>query len=290
MNAYKHEIAVACMFRNGSFYLREFIEYYKLIGITKFYLGDNMSTDASMEILRPYILSGDVEIEQIEDMIGDKGNDYFEQKIHVPFYARCIAKSIGSVKWLACIDIDEFIVPVQKFTLLEALIPYEAYAGIMLYWVNYGSSGLQKVPVDRLFLEVLTKRMDLTKGDVLGKLIIRPERVHGFGNDPHVVYSIMPYEVVSENFVTNAPVYLSIHPPVDILRINHYNVGDISHFYREKQPFYTKYIALMHGLSSERIDQLLNRIFAYNDVTDFIMERYIPQLRQKILPTQNIEI
>src|ERR1700722_14415252 len=55
---YQYQIAACMMFYNESYFLKEWLEYHKLIGIEHFYLFNNGSTDNYLEIFTPYILYG----------------------------------------------------------------------------------------------------------------------------------------------------------------------------------------------------------------------------------------
>jgi hypothetical protein len=50
---FEHEIAMVSIAKNEGPYLKEWIEYHKLVGFTKFYFYDNESTDNTREILAP---------------------------------------------------------------------------------------------------------------------------------------------------------------------------------------------------------------------------------------------
>lgn len=47
--------------KNEAPYIKEWIEFHKLVGFTKFYFYDNESEDNTVDILKPYIDSGLVE-------------------------------------------------------------------------------------------------------------------------------------------------------------------------------------------------------------------------------------
>ena len=57
-NKYKYDLAVVAIMKNEGPYLKEWIEFHKLVGVQKFYLYDNESNDDSRKILEPYIKEG----------------------------------------------------------------------------------------------------------------------------------------------------------------------------------------------------------------------------------------
>ena len=58
---FENELAIGAIMKNEGPYLKEWLDFHILVGVTKFYLYDNESTDETKEILKPYIKSGIVE-------------------------------------------------------------------------------------------------------------------------------------------------------------------------------------------------------------------------------------
>ena len=58
---FPYEIAMVSISKNEAPYIKEWIEFHKLVGFTKFYFYDNESDDKTVEVLKPYIDSGLVE-------------------------------------------------------------------------------------------------------------------------------------------------------------------------------------------------------------------------------------
>ena len=50
-----HNLSICAIFKNEAKFLKEWIEYHRLVGVDHFYLYDNGSTDRFKEILNPYI-------------------------------------------------------------------------------------------------------------------------------------------------------------------------------------------------------------------------------------------
>ena len=128
-------ISIAIIIKNESLYIKEWIEYHLLVGVDRFYIYDVGSTDNVLEVLQPYIDKG-VVIYQ-----------YFPGKDRqVPAYCDAILKYKYQTRWLAFVDADEFIVPVQKYTLPEVLKEYEQYPGVCVNYAMYDSNGHLKKP------------------------------------------------------------------------------------------------------------------------------------------------
>ncbi|MDR2769872.1 MAG: glycosyltransferase family 92 protein, partial [Rickettsiales bacterium] len=66
------ELSIICMVRDEAPYLREWIEYHRLAGVSRFYLFDNESKDDIRRILQPYVDEGLVVYEYLSDEQIDK--------------------------------------------------------------------------------------------------------------------------------------------------------------------------------------------------------------------------
>ncbi len=172
-NKYKYDLAVVAIMKNEGPYLKEWIEFHKLVGVQKFYLYDNESNDDSRKILEPYIKEGLVDY------------TFFPgQKMQLPAYNDCIKKHKNETKWLAVIDLDEYIVPVKDDSILPLLNEQkDNVAQIIIPWVIFGSNGHETTPKG-LVLESYTKR---AKHSWLYKSIINPRLVFNMGCHEHSV-------------------------------------------------------------------------------------------------------
>ena len=59
----------------------------------------------------------------------------------VEAYNHCLNNNKKNVKWIAFIDVDEFLFSPTKEALPEILKRYSEYPAVFVYWVLYGSSG-----------------------------------------------------------------------------------------------------------------------------------------------------
>lgn len=232
-------ICVACLFRDSDIYLKEFIEYYLRVGVTHFYLGNNLSKDDYMRILYPYILKGVVTLFEVG--LDDPYN--FEWRIHSPFYRQIIELCKDKVQWLLCIDSDEFIVPVKHNTLGEALEEYKGNAAVAVNWHLYGTTLETKSKDTLLIKECLYRAKDYIPEHFNVKHIVNPSRVRF--NDVHNVDGLDGYPVTLTNGRKphNTDDLDQQRVPTDVLVINHYNIGTIEYYNKVKVPFYEKYVS-----------------------------------------------
>jgi hypothetical protein len=209
------ELAVAAIMKNEAAYLKEWIEYHRLAGVEKFYLYDNESGDDTKKILEPYIKSGIVEY-------------FYFPGIGVSNQIRCYNDAVrrvrNRVKWLAVIDVDEFIVPVEK-TIIDIINDLQAdiwrkehkkLFGLAVRWVQYGYGGHYTKP-DGLVIENFRK----TGGAVMHtKSIINPRAV--FYTAPLCVHMPLCLDFGFGRTESGKKNPWEAPISIDTIRINHY--------------------------------------------------------------------
>ena len=210
---FKYFMSVACIIKNEGPYLREWLEYHKLIGVEHFYVYDNGSTDDTKEILQPYIDAGDV------TYIYFPGRDRQDEA-----YLNACRNFGTETKWLAVIDLDEFIVLRDKKSLREFIADYADCSQVSLRWVIYGSSGHEKRP-EGLVLECFTGHA--AEPDFTPKSIFNPRTVVDTG--AHYMW------VCGKWVDENGSVFgYGNKVTVRKAQINHYIIKSWEEFYKRK--------------------------------------------------------
>lgn len=211
LGAYQYKLSIAMIFQNDAPYLKEWIEFHRLLGVDHFYLFNNLSDDNYREVLKPYMRKGIVELFEWPYA----SNDVAEwDKIQVSAYDFAWRYATGKTKWLAILDSDEFLFPTQSNSLPSFLKEYEKYGGLCVNWVMYGTSNVSKVPEDKLLIESLVLS---SGGSDHFKSIFRPERVAWIPSPHYVCYK--------EGYCHVTPDHGPVHPPfiqIEKIRINHY--------------------------------------------------------------------
>ena len=129
----QYYLAVCAIAKNEGPYFKEWIEWHRAHGVEKFYIYDNESTDETKDVLTPYIESGLVEY-----------NYWPGRKRQLAAYDDCFERHRLETRWLAVIDLDEFIVPIQDKTIPEFLHRMENFSVVEINWLVYGSGGARK--------------------------------------------------------------------------------------------------------------------------------------------------
>ncbi|MDR0486518.1 MAG: glycosyltransferase family 92 protein, partial [Elusimicrobiota bacterium] len=107
---FENFLSICAIAKDEGCYFKEWIEYHRLVGVEKFYIYDNNSTDNTREVLEPYVKEG------IADYISFPG-----EKMQLPAYRDAICKFKDKTKYMAFIDLDEFIVPPENQTIADFL-------------------------------------------------------------------------------------------------------------------------------------------------------------------------
>jgi len=274
---YTYFLSIAAVFKDEAPFFKEWIEYHKLLGVEHFRLYNNGSTDHYHEVLAPYIQKGEVTlIDWPSDPLQVKEVGWVTAT-QLPVCRDAIKSFRGLSKWLAIIDIDEFILPLEWDDIPSFLANYEQEAGVLLNWQNFGTSGLWDIPEHQLLIESLTwKTVEQSRYNQPVKSIIKPDKVNITKQSwcPHVwPYISSTYQHISPNF---RPWKMG-KIEVSKARINHYVLRTLSYFYQYKVP--KKEHMVGHKLSEEKISSWLSESDAVED-TEIL--RFVPELKKKV--------
>lgn len=263
--AYDYQLAIAAVFCDEAPYLREWLEYYKMLGVEHFYLYNNHSSDHYQEVLAPYIQSHDVDLIQWPQA---PQNVAEWDQMQIAIYRDALSLARGKAKWLAIIDLDEFIVPVQDDSLPHVLQKFDALGGVCLIWSFFGTSHIREIPADKTMIETLLYHSGPAAGGQLQhiwnqgayKSIVRPEYVKELSS-PHYCQ----YVAGKRHEMLN---YHEMH-------INHYWTRDETYFNRVKIPR-----RAVWGQTEENTRQCAAGMNALTDNNPIL--RFVPQLRDRL--------
>ncbi len=168
-----HYATICAIAKNEESFIREWVEYHLLIGFEHIYIYDNNSRVPISEALPEYIDSGLV-------TVINSSRDVDQQRIA---YMDCLQKYGIQCKWMAFIDIDEFIVPRSGNDIRDILDRYIDYGGLAIHWKMFGSGGHRTRPAGG----VIKNYDKVVSFDNHIKSIVQPKKVdkvftpHSFG-------------------------------------------------------------------------------------------------------------
>lgn len=214
-------LAVCAIAKNEGPYFVEWIEWHLSQGVEKFYIYDNESTDGTKDILQPYIDKGVVEY-----------IDWPGYRMQLAAYDDCFKRHRLDTRWIAFIDIDEFIVPVKHNSIPDFLLDKTDAASVEINWLCYGSGGQKQKTPGGVMQRFKMHSLYTHPLNCWVKSIVNPRkvccmtgcheaaRISGNAIDSHG-------NIITRHF-RNRP---SLH---DVIRINHYAVKSYEEFV-EKQ-------------------------------------------------------
>ena len=195
----KGYLSVCAIYKNEARYLAEWIEFHLLAGVEHFFLYDNDSTDDHRDVLAPYERAGVVTV-----------TDWPRFPPQVPAYDHCLATHRHDWRWMAFIDLDEFLFSPRLAPVPEVLRDYEHRAGVGALWIVFGTSGY-KTPPAGLVLENYTWRRIWPRRPREWKSIVDPRRTER-ARGAHA------FRYTDPALVAPVPAFASL----DDLRLNHY--------------------------------------------------------------------
>lgn len=217
----KYYLAVCAIAKDEGSYFKEWLDWHIRMGVEKFYIYDNGSSDNTLDVLAPYIQQGIVE--------------------YIPFpgyrkqlaaYDHCFQNFRFESRWLAIIDLDEFIVTKKDKDISSFLKRFENYSVVEINWLVYGSGGEEtRSPggvMERFKLH--SKGNHILNRHV--KSIVDPRRVYGMIGC-HEAARIKGDAVDSHGNVIRKS-FRDRDPQQDVICINHYAVKSKEEFYEKK--------------------------------------------------------
>jgi len=141
----KYNVSICAIFRQEAVYLKEWIEYHKIVGVQHFYLYNNFSEDNYNQVLAPYVERGEVTL-----------TEWPVEQGQIAAYRDCVKNFKHESQWIGFIDLDEFIVPIKMNCIPEFLNQFKKRGSVLIYWRLFGSSGKTARDVSNLVTEDFT--------------------------------------------------------------------------------------------------------------------------------------
>ncbi|WP_342150770.1 glycosyltransferase family 92 protein [Methylorubrum sp. SB2] len=157
------DVSVVAIVKDEETYLEEWIAYHVAIGVEHFFIFDNDSTDNTRRLLRKYITLGLVTL-----------IDWPMKPGQIFAYNYAIKIFGHTSKWMALIDIDEFINVVDDVKINKFLEDFADYSQLLVPFLFYGSSGHILRPDGLVTQSYLHAEAETDK---VVKCIVQPSRV-----------------------------------------------------------------------------------------------------------------
>jgi hypothetical protein len=201
-----HYLSVCAIYRNEASYLREWIEFHRLVGVERFYLYDNESTDEHLQVLEPYLREGTVVV-----------HDWPGAAAQLSAYADCLERYRNDSRWIAFIDLDEFLFSPTGRPVPDVLSDHEGEVGVVVNSTLFGPSGHRTRPkgfvTENYLFQLGSHRTRIVKTIADPRAAVQPGSPHHFEYSQGLAVDENGYPVkgVWTKSVSNSA-----------LRINHY--------------------------------------------------------------------
>jgi len=274
----RYYLSISTIFQNEARWIKEWIEYHLMLGVDHFLLFDHYSDDEWESVLAPYIEEGIVEVVNWHCL----PNSHFAAQVKC--YRKALELLRNQTKWIAFIDPDEFLLPIQTDSLVDCLADYEEFAGVVVNWKTFGTSGVPWLEPDELLIERLT--WSIEAGGFAAyeiKSIVQP-RFTATCYGPHRFVFEEGHFAVDTGFnrsdkIADKPHYFTQNFLEDVLVLNHYRLRTMDWAYEVK----VRRFAYWRGTSLEQQLENIKRIDGFcTREEDLRIQRFIPKLKQRM--------
>ncbi|MDE6871393.1 MAG: glycosyltransferase family 92 protein [Bacteroidales bacterium] len=171
---FNHEVVIVAIAKNEGLYLREWLEFHRMVGISKIYFYDNESSDNTEEIIKPYIEEGFVEYTYMPG-IGKQLDAYND----------AIRRHRNDCRYMAFIDLDEYIMPEIPYSnigeCINKILSKKSNAvGIALNWCLYGNSGHDTRPKGLITENYINRADETNPMNHMVKTVCNPRMVKDY--------------------------------------------------------------------------------------------------------------
>jgi len=260
-------LSIATIIRNEASHVVEWLEFHRMMGVEHVYLYDNGSTDNLSTVISPFVQDNFVTVTPWPFPWVNKGGP---QGQHLAF-AHALSTFGGGWRWMAMIDVDEFLFPVSDDSLVKTLLAYEDLPALAIPWTMYGSSGHQVRPSGLVIENYVERSPKLDKP----KSIVNPARVssirsaHLFDLDAGCETAFDEQRRLIDR---NSH---GLDPASNVIRLNHY-------FTRSEQEFAAKIAHWRErGRDPSKLEALAKKI-EVNAYRDEAILRFLPELKRRL--------
>ncbi len=257
------DLAISTTIKDENRYLPEWIAYHASLGVDHFFIFDNGSKEPIASALEPETRQGLATVVEFPGRF-----------VQMPAIRASLERFCPLTRWMAFIDLDEFIVPKRHDNLKALLADFTGFGGLGVNWQWFGSSG-RAVRPEGLQIEGFLMRADVRfREHNTIKTIVRTDAIQGMASPHHAVYR--PGQTcVNEAF---RPIPGPTSPvSVDVVQLNHYYTRSRAEFAEKESRGNVSYDRTPPvPYAFDGIDPNLN------SVKDESILRFVPGLRARL--------
>ena len=182
-------IAIVLIVRNEARHIAECARFHHDAGVAQFIVYDNACSDGTIEVLRASL---PVAALTVIPWAQPRFRTIMGREIHnqVLAYAHALMNFGPRFRWMAFIDVDEFLVPVAANSIPQAMAGLDEAAHVSLPWQMFGRGGHDTPPEGGVVANYVQRAADpfALRHGLNFKCLVDPARVtevgvHGFAID-----------------------------------------------------------------------------------------------------------
>ncbi|KJE91782.1 hypothetical protein CAOG_002868 [Capsaspora owczarzaki ATCC 30864] len=275
---FQYRLTAFAIFRDADKYLKEWIEFHRLVGFDHFLMYNNNSTDNYREVLVPYMRAGLVTLIDFPTVLTHDIAGYRIQNTQKVGIIDGVQRFRCLTRYMGIFDIDEFFFPTSPdqslHTLLQKFVGSGKCGGLAAWRLNFGSNNHTTTPPGLVLEEYTRRSNEVITGK---KVLFNPRQMAGLHNT-HSLFFYDGKPLCDEKFRELEYTTFSDHEAkaireVDVLRINHY-------YTKSYQDWDER---LKRGTISGNNNDFSWQLFLEadnNEYLDTTVARYLPLLRQ----------
>ena len=265
-------LSVVAIMKDEGPYLREWIEFHRLVGVEHFVLYDNDSSDQTHDVLAPYVRQGCVEVIPWPNFLAGANAQHLA-------YAHAAVHLAGRARWLVTLDLDEFLFSPTHADLVSVFHEYDDLPGLGIFLRCFGPNGHEKQPDGSSLEAYLTRVPDSSWEGRQYKSAVQPElvrsvvgarRFHLVGTEAH------GFDEERRPLVAN----LGDEHCSAKLRINHYATRSLAELHAKVARRYFGSDAKVEARREEKLQQHA-KLFDC-EIEDRDILRFVPALRERL--------
>jgi len=141
----RHGIAIVTMLKDEEAYVDEWLTFHRAVGVRHFIIYDNGTTDQTLNIVKARLSPDELTLMPWAGRMIDM-SEGSELNNQVVASAHAILNFGSAFRWMAFIDVDEFLVPKSANTIEEAITAVNGFPNISLPWHMFGTGGHKTKP------------------------------------------------------------------------------------------------------------------------------------------------
>jgi Glycosyltransferase family 92 len=264
-------LAACTIYRDHADELAEWIEFHLLVGVERFFLYDNGSRDRHREVLSPYVEAGLVVLHPWDMPFVAPGGRPIAA---VQAFEHCLLRHREDARWIAFLDIDEFLFSPTGRKVSDLLPEYEQHPAVGVSRREFGSSGHQTRPTGLVIESYVQHREEIPDARALIKSIVDPRRTRAALGVHHFLYT--EGLAVDEQWRPITDLHRNGVKPISFerFRVNHYQVKSEQEL-REK-------LELWRERGAARRPQVPSVVGRGYSAIDRSIEGYGPRVREAL--------